>query len=72
MFRFKLDDVKRSYEREDYSIIELLSDFGGFNDGITLIPAILMTLYNGRMYYAARTSIFPIKNKPRPKERNRL
>ena len=42
----KLSDLLRTSERESYTFIELLSDFGGFNDGISLLPAILMTLYN--------------------------
>ena len=52
--------------------MNLLSDFGGFNDGVLLLPAILMGMYNGRMYYSALTSIFPIKNKARPKKKNNL
>ena len=42
----KLADLLRTSEREKYTFIELLSDFGGFNDGISLLPAILMTFYN--------------------------
>ena len=68
--RFKLSDVKRSYEREVYSLMTLLSDFGGFNDGVTLLPAILMGMYNAKMYYAAKTSLFPIKNKKGTEKRN--
>ena len=41
-----LADLLRTSERESYTFIELLSDFGGFNDGISLLPAILMTFYN--------------------------
>ena len=50
----------------------LLSDFGGFNDGVTLIPAILMSMYNAKMFNAAKASVFPIKYKSRPKSMNRL
>ena len=50
MTKFRLDEVKRSYEREVYSFMTLLSDFGGFNDGVILLPAILMTMYNAKMY----------------------
>ena len=31
-----------------------------------------MSMYNGRMYDSALTSIFPIKNKARPKKKNNL
>ena len=39
---FSLSDVEKTYEREVYTFMELLADFGGFNDGIVLIPAIVM------------------------------
>ena len=42
----RLADKVRTSERESYTFMALLSDFGGFNDGIVLLPAILMTLYN--------------------------
>ena len=42
----KLSDLLRTSERESYTFFEMLSDFGGFNDGISLLPAILMTFYN--------------------------
>ena len=65
-------DVKRSYEREKYTFIGLLSDFGGFNDGIVLVPAIVMGFYNSRMYHSAKTSVFPIKRKSRPRKKSAL
>ena len=56
-----------------YSLIVLIQDFGGFNDGVTLIPAIIMTFYNAKMFNAAKASVFPIKRKQqRPKSRNKL
>ena len=50
-------------ERSAYSFMALMSDFGGFNDGIAIFPAILMTIYNGKMYNAEKNSVFPIKRK---------
>ena len=50
----KLADLMRTQERESYSFITLLSDFGGFNDGISLLPALLMTFYNARLFSAAK------------------
>ena len=52
--------------------MNLLSDFGGFNDGVTIIPAILMGMYNANQFYFAMAAIFPIKNKARPKKKNNL
>ena len=44
--KLQLADVMRGNERQVYSFMTLLSDFGGFNDGIVIFPAILMTFYN--------------------------
>ena len=71
--KLQLADIRRSNEREVYSLIVLIQDFGGFNDGVTLIPAIIMTFYNSKMFNAAKASVFPIKRKKqRPKSRNQL
>ena len=58
---FSLSDVKKTYEREVYTFMEALGDFGGFNDGILLIPAILMQIYSNKMYSQALFSLLPIK-----------
>lgn len=72
VLKLRLADVKRSYEREKYTFIGLLSDFGGFNDGIVLVPAVIMGFYNSRMYHSAKTSVFPIKRKSRPRYKSDL
>ena len=59
----QLADKEYMLERSAYSFMTLMSDFGGFNDGIAIFPAILMTIYNGKMYDAEKTSVFPIKRK---------
>ena len=61
--KLQLADKEYMLERSAYSFMTLMSDFGGFNDGIAIFPAILMTLYNGKMYDAEKTSVFPIKRK---------
>ena len=50
----------------------LLADFGGFNDGVSLLPALLMASYNARMFRAAQFSYFPIKRKSKPRKKNRV
>ena len=70
--KFVLSETKLAYEREVYSLMNLLSDFGGFNDGVTILPAILCSMYNAAMFYFAMAAIFPIKNKARPKKKNKL
>ena len=71
-FRFDLSETKLTYEREVYSLMNLLSDFGGFNDGVIIIPAILMGMYNANQFYFAMAAIFPVKNKKRPKKKNEV
>ena len=46
----QLSDKEYILERQEFSLVVLLSEFGGFNDGVTIFPAILMTIYNARMY----------------------
>ena len=41
--------------------MEALGDFGGFADGIVLIPAIFMKMYSSRMYLQSLFSLLPIK-----------
>ena len=48
---FMLSDVSKTYEREVYSFMEALGDFGGFNDGIVLFPAIFMSIYAEKMFH---------------------
>ena len=55
------------YERDVYSFMEALGDFGGFADGIVLIPAIFMKMYSSRMYLQSLFSLLPIKTTKSPK-----
>ena len=50
--KFKLSEINRSYERQAYTLIALLSDIGGFMDIIRLIPVLIMASYSERMYQA--------------------
>ena len=61
--KLQLADIERTSERRVYSLIQLMSDFGGFNDGLNILPAILMAVYNSRMYHAAWASFFPVKER---------
>ena len=51
-------------EREQYSFMELLADFGGFNDGILIIPGFLMGMYTAIVYQAELLNLIPIKLQP--------
>ena len=39
-----------------------LADFGGFNDGILILPALMMQLYAQKMYMRHLFGILPIKS----------
>ena len=58
---FSLSDVSKTYEREVYTFMEALGDFGGFNDGIILFPAIFMQIYSQKMYLHHLFKLLPIK-----------
>ena len=59
---FSLSDIERTYEREVYSFMAALGDFGGFNDGIVLIPVILMSIYSQKMFLQELFSLLPVKS----------
>ena len=43
--------------------MQALSDFGGFNDGIMLFPAIVMSIYSKKMFLQSLFSLLPVKRK---------
>ena len=50
---FTLSSNKTYSRRKAYTILNLLSDFGGFNDALFFILGILSTSYAARMYKAS-------------------
>ena len=58
---FTLSDLEKTYEREVYTFMEALGDFGGFNDGVLIFPAIIMQIYSSRMYLQSLFSLLPVK-----------
>ena len=49
-----------------------LGDFGGFNDGVILIPAILMSIYSQKMYLQELFSQLRIKNESNTASREKM
>ena len=72
LLTIQLADVHRVNSREVYSFFSLLSDFGGFTGAITLLPAIIMSMYNSRKFAAALFTVFPFKHKSRSDHQDRL
>ena len=58
---FALSDIEKTFEREVYTFMAVLGDFGGFNDGIVFIPAILMSIYSNKMYLMSLFALLPVK-----------
>ena len=59
----RLSDTKRSHERQVYTYMMLLGDFGGFNAAVLSIPAIFMGFYAEKMFKAAVLEEIPVKYK---------
>ena len=60
---FTLSDISKTYEREVYTFMEVLGDFGGFNDGIMLFPAIFMSIYSNKMFLQNLFRLLPVKKR---------
>ena len=56
---FQLSKSKLIYEREAYSFLSLLGDFGGFTDALALIIGIFASRYSARMFIAATAAELP-------------
>ena len=52
--------------------MELLGDFGGFNDGIVIIPAIFMQIYSQKMYLQSLFGLLPVKRRKNSDSRDKL
>ena len=61
MVVFKLSEIKRSYERQVYSLVALLSDVGGFRDIILVFPTWIVGWFADKMYNAKVYSQIPKK-----------
>ena len=46
----ELSDNRYVYERHAYTFLELLSDFGGFNDGVLMISNSVVLFYQSKMF----------------------
>ena len=70
--KFKLSEISRSYERQAYTLMALISDVGGFMDIIKLIPVFIMASYSERMYQAQIYSEIPKKKDKKDTEPSTL
>ena len=49
-FGLLLSDKKTTIKRKAYSMLNLLGDFGGFNDAMFFIFGTLLTAYSAKMF----------------------
>ena len=55
-----ISDKKHIYERQKYSILMLVSDFGGFQGALIIIPSSFMSLYAASMLAKSLTAQLPV------------
>ena len=55
-----LSDRKHIYNRQKYSLFMLLSDFGGFQGAVIMIPYNIMSFYAASMLAKSLTSQLPV------------
>ena len=59
----RVSDVRYEYERHDYTFFDLLGDFGGFIDGLTLIAYGLTKSYSKNMFQGSFLEKFPVNDR---------
>ena len=67
----RLSSNKKVEKRQAYTILDLLGDFGGFNDAVYFLLSIPMSIYSSSMYSKHIASLFRLQSKPDPKHRSR-
>ena len=67
--KISLSDKKHLYERNSYTIMNLLADLGGFQGAIIMIPYPLMSLYSSHMLRRSLTNQTPAIRKNKDKKR---
>ena len=70
----KLSERRIEQERHRYTFVDLLADFGGFNDGIIMIASVFMAPYSGAMFSNSLSQHFPVRKKgnsiPKPRRKS--
>ena len=59
--KIRLSEKKRTYNRNQYDIMTLLSDFGGFQDVVVIIPSLFLSVYSSRMFQINLLTEIPAK-----------
>ena len=70
-FDIVLSNKLHASERQVYTFLTLLGDLGGFSDGVTIIPAFLLSFYSSRMFNASILQELPARLSKVKKNKNR-
>ena len=63
-----LSDKFWNIERQRYSMMNVLGDFGGFNDGLVIFPSALMGIYSSYFFTRMVAKEVPVKTRRNKKK----
>ena len=63
-----LSNGKTQYQRQAYTFMSFLGDFGGFNDAMFLIIGSFVSFYSAKMYSLKVASELPTSDRPKPRK----
>ena len=63
MIEVRLSNQKFEHERSYYAFMTLISDVGGFNGAIVMLPAFIISFYAPRMFDASVLEDLPVKRR---------
>ena len=61
--RFQLSQKKKNHERENYTMLQLIGDSGGFNGSVIGLTTFLLGSYNQQMFETTIFKEMPVKKK---------
>ena len=67
-----LSDKFWNIERQRYSAMNLLGDFGGFNDGLMIFPSAIMGVYGSYFFTRMVAKEVPVKKRRNKKKQSAL
>ena len=67
--QFKLSNKRNTYERQSYTLFQLLGDIGGFNGAVIIFPSIVMRSFSGMMFQHSIAKQVPIRKPKKKKNR---
>ena len=67
--KFELSQDKKVESRKAYTLLQLLGDFGGFNDAIYFLLSLPMGFYSSSMYSKHVASLFKLRGKKSSRKR---